>query len=60
MRIIQQIVILDDIVTALQFQRIAKETGIYEWERYIPAPSFSDWRKRGLDWILHGIDPDTR
>ena len=53
----RSVVIISDIVTALQFQRIAKETGIYEKQRFIPAPSFTNWKRRGLDWILHGIDP---
>jgi hypothetical protein len=41
-----------------QFQRIAMETGIYEWERYIDASSVATWERVGLDWIEHAVDPD--
>jgi hypothetical protein len=54
----RSVVILNSTVTKLQFLRIAKETGIYNWERYIDASSISDWEKVGLDWINKGIDPD--
>jgi hypothetical protein len=42
----------------MQFRRIGKETGIYEWERYIDASSVADWEKIGIDWLSKGIDPD--
>jgi hypothetical protein len=51
-------VILENAVITLQFRRLAKETGIYNWERYIDASKHKDWEKIGLDWVERGIDPD--
>lgn len=55
----RSVVILKDKVTMLQFQGIAKETGIYEWERYIDATAEPNWEEIGLDWILNAVDPDN-
>ncbi|MCK5165408.1 MAG: hypothetical protein KAQ72_16935 [Desulfobacula sp.] len=55
---VRSVVILNNAVTKMQFQRIAKETGIYEWERYVDASAINDWEKVGIDWISKGIDPD--
>lgn len=55
---IRSVVILASAVTKLQFKRIAKETGIYEWERYLDVDTTPNWEQVGLDWIQHGIDPD--
>ncbi len=55
----RSVVILDDAITTMQFMRIAQETGIYEWERYIDASKELNWDKAGLDWIKDGIDPDN-
>jgi len=54
----RSVVIIDNVITKLQFVRIAKETGIYQWERYIDASSVSDFEKVGLDWLLKAKDPD--
>ncbi|MFH2056722.1 MAG: hypothetical protein ABIJ61_12245 [bacterium] len=54
----RSVVILNNPVTTVQFKRIAHESGIYEWERYIDASSTPDWEERGLDWILRAISPD--
>jgi len=32
---VRSVVILANTITKLQFKRIAQETGIYQWERYI-------------------------
>jgi hypothetical protein len=55
---IRSVVILDSSLTTVQFKRIAKETGIYEWERYIDASSTPNWEEVGRLWIVDGIDPD--
>ncbi len=55
---VRSVVILSDTSLTIQFMRIAKETGIYKWERYIDA-SKPDWEKAGMDWIQKGIDPDV-
>ncbi len=51
-------VILKNAITKMQFQRIGKETGIYEWERYIDASSVPDWEKVAVSWVVDGVDPD--
>jgi len=55
----RSVVILDSAITTMQFKRIAKETGIYAWERYIDASKTLNWEKIGIDWVKNGIDPDA-
>lgn len=55
---VRSVVILSDAVTKMQFQRIAKQTGIYEWERYVDASTEPNWEQVGLNWISKGVDPD--
>lgn len=55
---VRSVVIVDSAITKMQFVRIAKETGIYQWERYIDASAVADWEKVGLAWIQDGKDPD--
>ena len=55
---IKSVVILANAVTKMQFKRIAQETGIYQWERYIDESSNPNWEKTGIDWVQNGIDPD--
>ncbi len=57
---VRSVVILSDEVTTMQFKRIAKETGIYEWERYIDAGTEPNWEEIGLAWVIEGADPDKR
>lgn len=54
----RSVVILDSTITTLQFIRIAKESGIYQWERYIDATKVSNWEEVGIKWLKDGIDPD--
>ncbi len=54
----RSVVILDSALLTMQFKRIAKETGIYEWERYINASVTPNWEEVGINWIAKGIDPD--
>lgn len=55
---IRSAVILNDSITKLQFKRLAKETGIYKWERYIDASTDEAWETKGLNWLNSEIDPD--
>jgi hypothetical protein len=55
----RSVVILEDDLTTMQFRRIAKETGIYQWERYLSASKNPDWEKSGLAWINDSVDPDA-
>ncbi len=45
---------LADRVITLQFMRIAKQTGIHEWERYVDASSEPDWEEVAMEWIDSG------
>lgn len=57
---VRSAVILNSQITKLQFVRIAKETGIYEWERYIDASSDPAWEASGMAWINQAKDPDLK
>ena len=54
----RSVVILDNPITTMQFKRLAKESGIYEWERYIDASARPNWEQLGINWLLTGADPD--
>ncbi len=56
----RSVVIVSSKIVKMQFQRIAEETGIYKWERYIDASTEPDWEKAGIDWIIRAVDPDHR
>ena len=52
-------VILDSAVARLQIMRIAKQTGAYQYERYMDASRDTDWETKAINWISHGVDPDV-
>jgi hypothetical protein len=54
----RSVVILSNAVTTMQFKRIAQETGIYQWERYIDASKTTNWEESGKKWLVSSIDPD--
>lgn len=56
---VRSAVVLSSAVTALQIKRLAKETGMYEYERYIDASADPNWEQTALAWIERGIDPDA-
>lgn len=51
-------VILDNPTTTLQFKRIAKQTGIYAFERYVDSSKSADWMTKAMNWLTKEIDPD--
>jgi len=51
-------VVLNNAVTTSQFKRLAKESGIYAWERDIDAFANPDWMQTAIDWVTKGMDPD--
>jgi len=55
----RSVVILASALVTLQFKKIAKESGIYAWERYIDSSSVHDWENQGIGWIRDNIDPDA-
>lgn len=56
--LVRSAVILDSAVAKIQTTRLARNSGIYAWERYLDASKDLDWEKKAVDWIVHGIDPD--
>ena len=54
----RSVVIVNSATAKMQFRRIAKETGIYEWERYIDASSEENWESIGIKWLEKKDDPD--
>jgi hypothetical protein len=53
---LRSVVILSSPVVAAQFQRIAGETGIGRWERYIDASTAPDWEEVGMNWLFKAVD----
>lgn len=56
----RSVVILANAVTAMQFKRIAQETGIYQWERYIDASKVTNWEDVSNKWLVNSEDPDKK
>lgn len=54
----RNVVILNSAIAALQARRLAKETGIDGWIRYIDASGEPEWERVALDWLIRAIDPD--
>jgi len=50
-------VVLDNALTTTQFRRIAKESGIDAWERYIDANLTPKWSEAAVKWVRDGIEP---
>jgi hypothetical protein len=53
----KSVVILHNSITTMQFKRIAKETGIDQWERYIDASKVPNFEEVGKNWLVNGTDP---
>ena len=53
----RSVVILNDTITTAQFRRIAKDTGIDAWERYIDASKTADWKAAGEAWLTKSQEP---
>ena len=56
----RSVVILESAILAMQFKNIAKQTGIYQWERYIAAQADPNWEATGIAWLKSGVDPDLQ
>ncbi|MBN2072251.1 MAG: hypothetical protein JW814_12425 [Candidatus Krumholzibacteriota bacterium] len=51
---VRSVVILSSDLLTMQFIRLAQQSGIYKWERYINADHVPDWEKVGEKWITEG------
>jgi hypothetical protein len=47
----RSVVILAGSIVTLQFKRIANETGIYEWERYLDGSAVPTWYCPQYIWV---------
>lgn len=54
----RSVVIVESSIVKMQFTRLAKQSGIYQWERYIDASQHTDWEQKGIDWLVGAKDPD--
>jgi hypothetical protein len=52
-------VILSSAMISMMFKNIAKESGIYQWERYINTEQTPAWESVAIAWVERGIDPDA-
>lgn len=51
-------VILSSAIISMQFKQLAKQSGIYETERYIDASKYENPVETAINWVKDGIDPD--
>jgi hypothetical protein len=51
-------VILKSSAIANQFRQLARDSGVYRFERYINADEDPDWLEHALAWVQSQIDPD--
>jgi hypothetical protein len=50
-------VILEDAITTIQFMRLARQSGIFRYERYIDASVHKDWRQAARNWVRDAVVP---
>lgn len=55
----RSVVVMDSAVARLQIMRIAKQVGMYAYERYIDASRDAEWENKAVGWITNATDPDT-
>jgi len=55
--LLRSAMILRDPTVTNQFVRLAKRSGIYNYERFIDASSDEQWEKHAEEWAGFGIDP---
>lgn len=56
---VKSVVVLNNPTTTYQFKRIALQSEVYDYERYIDASADPDWESNGLKWLVDDIDPDA-
>jgi hypothetical protein len=52
-------VILQSATITMQFERIARESGIFAFERYVNAAQKPDWETKAIGWIRNKVDPNS-
>jgi hypothetical protein len=56
---VRSVVILASKLLTLQFQRIAAESGIDQWERYVDSTSTPNWHELGVAWVRDGVEHES-
>jgi hypothetical protein len=51
-------VVVQSAIAQLQITRLAKQSGMYAYERYFNVDSDPAWERNALNWIERGVDPD--
>jgi hypothetical protein len=51
-------VVLNSAIATLQAKRLARETGIAQWIRYIDASAEPEWEKVAVGWVADAVDPN--
>lgn len=54
----RSIVLFDSPIGAMQVKRLAKESGIYQWARFIDFQTHPTFEVVVEQWLVHGQDPD--
>ncbi len=57
---VRSVVIFDSPIGAMQVRRLARETGVCAYERYLDSQTTPDFEKVGLAWVMDGKDPDLK
>jgi hypothetical protein len=55
---VRSAVVVSNAVLKTHLMQLAKQAGIYDWERYIDASTDQNWEQTAEDWIEQAIDPD--
>ncbi len=53
----RNVVVLNSAIATLQAKRLAKETGIESWSRYLDASSEPEWERVAVEWLLRAVEP---
>jgi hypothetical protein len=56
--LVRSVIIVKSAIIQMQFERMAKTTGIYDKERYISAETNPNWESAAEAWLLSGIEPN--
>ncbi len=57
---VRSIVILNDNLTKIQYKRIAMNTGIRQYERYIDASLHENWEQIAISWLKDATEPEEQ
>lgn len=50
-------VVLESAITTSQFRRLAKQSGIDQWERYINSTATPNWADAAVLWVRDAVEP---